>query len=334
MTRRVATAVVLVALVATAACTGPRGRDRDGQAARATTTSTSTSAVKAPPTTCTPARTAAPGQTTATFTFGGVDRSYVLYLPPGYDGRRRLPLVFDFHGYGSSAAIQLLYSGLAPVADRENFIVVAPEGQGSPRRFTLLGATATEVDDADFTVALLDQLTAQLCVDATRVYATGMSNGGALSSVLACRAPDRFAAVAAVAAFIYLPACDSAEPPVPIVAFMGTADPVVPFAGGRVNCCGNPTIAGAEATMASFARRAGCQPEPTSERIGSEVDRRRWVGCRGRAAVELYVIEGGGHTWPGSPVDLSSRGLGATTRDVDATAAIWAFFQEHRLASS
>jgi polyhydroxybutyrate depolymerase len=237
--------------------------------------------------------------------------------------------VFDFHGYGSSAAVQLIYSGFVPVADREGFVLVAPDGQGTARHFTLLGATATEADDVGFTLALLDHLEEQLCLDPARVYATGMSNGGALSSVLACRAADRFAAVASVAAFVYLPACEQAPRAVPIAAFMGTGDPIVPFAGGRVNCCGNPNIPGAEATMASFATHAGCDATPATSRLGQQVEHRVWGGCRPGAAVELYVVEGGGHTWPGSPIDTSSRGLGATTHDVDATAAIWAFFEAH-----
>jgi polyhydroxybutyrate depolymerase len=335
--RRAALVVALLVLaVTTAACNRDAASPSAAKAKGTTTTRASEGRAEtdSAPAACTPERPATPGQSTATFAVGGTDRSYVLHVPPGYDGRTRVPLVFDFHGNGSSAAIQLLYSGLAPVADREGFVVVAPEGQGSPRHFTLLGATPTEADDADVTVALLDHLEEQLCLDPTRVYATGMSNGGALSSVLACRAPDRFAAVAAVAAFLYLPACEDADRAVPLAAFMGTADPIVPFAGGRVNCCGNPNIPGAEGTIASFARHAGCDGEPATSRLGTTVELRRWNGCDDGAAVDFYVVEGGGHTWPGSPIDLTSRGLGATTHDVDATTTIWAFFEEHRLPSS
>ena len=133
---------------------------------------------------------------------------------------------------------------------------------------------------------------------------------------------------------VYLPACEDAERSVPIVGMMGTADPVVPFAGGRVNCCGNPNIPAAADTMASFARKGGCDPEPEAGRIGADVELRRFRGCDDGAAVDFFVIEGGGHTWPGAAFDLSSRGLGSTTKDLDATETMWAFFERHRLPSA
>jgi polyhydroxybutyrate depolymerase len=333
-----AVAAVAVAVLLLAGCTGSDERDEAAPTTSTSTTDTTTAAATtegaAAGDDCAPARPLAADAAEregGTLAFGGLDRRYLLHLPPQYDGTRRLPVVFDFHGHGSSATVQLLYSRIAPVADREGFVVVAPEGQGKPPHFTLLGATATEADDVEFTVALLDDLLARLCLDPTRVYATGMSNGGALSSVLACRAADRFAATGAVAALIHLPQCAEGPGPAPFVAMMGTEDPVVPYAGGRVNCCGNPNIPAAPDTVAGFARSAGCDPEPASERIGSDVELRRYQGCDDAGAVEFYVIEGGGHTWPGSPIDLSGRGLGATTSSVDATETVWSFFERHRL---
>lgn len=331
MSRRAAVRSRLVALLAVlvvfAACTN--GGDDD--AAPAPTTTSAAPAPTDAPATCSPARPVAadaPEAEGGTLAFDGAERRYLLHLPPQYDGTVRLPVVFDFHGYGSAAALQLAYSDIVPLADREGFVVVAPEGQGRPPRFTLLGATATETDDVAFTVALLDDLSTRLCLEPSRVYATGMSNGGALSSVLACRAADRFAATAAVAALVHLPACAEADRPVPFLAMMGTDDPVVPFAGGTVNCCGNPNIPAAPDTVAAFARGYGCDDEPTVERLGDDVEHRRYEGCD--ADVEFYVIEGGGHTWPGA-IDLAARGLGRTTQTIDATETIWAFFERHRL---
>lgn len=326
-TRRSLVPALLAALVLLAGCTN--GGDDDG-AAPTTTTAAPDSADDAPEV-CAPARPVADGAPDAeggTLAFEGTERRYLLHLPTRYDGTERLPVVFDFHGYGSAAALQVAYSDIVPVADREGFVVVAPEGQGRPPRFTLLGATATEADDVAFTVALLDELSTRLCLDPSRVYATGMSNGGALSSVLACRAADRFAATAAVAALVHLPACADADRPVPFLAMMGTDDPVVPFAGGTVNCCGNPNIPAAPDTVAAFARRYGCDREPAVERLGDDVEHRTYGDCT--ADVEFYVIEGGGHTWPGA-VDLAARGLGRTTQTIDATETIWTFFERHRL---
>lgn len=318
---------------------GACSRGSDGEAGAGTSTVPSrarpTTTADLAPARCDPARPLPEPAARGTLAFGGVERRYTLHLPPAYDGVARLPLVLDFHGYGSSAGVQLVYSGITPVADREGFAVVAPEGQGSPPHFTLLGATATEADDAEFTVALLDHLQATLCLDPDRAYALGMSNGGALSSVLACRAGDRIAAVGAVAAIVYLPQpCEDAKRVAPIAAMMGTEDPVVPFAGGRVNCCGNPSIPAAPATMAQFATRSGCDAEPASRRVGESVEHRSWQGCDDGGAVDFYVVEGGGHTWPGAGFDVSGRGLGRTTPDLVATEVLWSFFERHRLPAS
>jgi polyhydroxybutyrate depolymerase len=323
---RVAAVVAVVLALVAGGCSRDGDADQ-GDKQRAAPVTTSTTAPRA----CTPARPAAPGPGQGVISFGGVDRRYLLHIPAGYTGTDAVPVVFDFHGHGSNATQQVAYSEIRPLADREGFVVVAPEGQGTTPHFTLLGATATEADDVELTTALLDRIEGELCIDPARVYALGMSNGGAMSSVLACRAADRFAAVGAVAAIVYLPACEDARRATPIAAMMGTADPVVPFAGGRENCCGNPTIGAASDTMARFARHAGCDPEPAEERIGTTVVHRHFEGCEDGAAVELYVIEGGGHTWPGSPVDLSGAGLGATTKDLRATETLWSFFEQHRL---
>ena len=312
--------LLLVGLAVVGACS----RERTPPPATTPTTTTTTTAACGGVTDPAPA-----GGSSGAITFGGVERTYLLHVPASYDPEKPIPVVFNFHGHGSSAQNQMSYADFRPLAEREGFAVVAPDGQGSPRRFTLLGATATEADDVEFATALVDHLADRLCLDDRRIFATGMSNGGALSSVLACRAADRFAATAAVAAVIYVPPCSGPTKPAPVVAMMGTADPVVPYAGGRVNCCGNPEIPATEDTMKRFAERHGCDAAPTEERPHPTILRRTWTACDDAGAVELYAIEGGGHTWPGATFDLESRGLGRTTPDLVATETIWAFFTAH-----
>ena len=327
MTRRWSAAAGAVApnVVGAGAC------DRGSPPAPTAVTTTTTTTTPAEAACATPADPAPTGGSSGSLTFAGAERTYLLHVPASAARDQPVPVVVNLHGHGSSARNQLGYADFRPLAEREGFVVVAPDGQGSPRRFTLLGATATEADDVEFAVALVDHLATRLCVDPRRVFATGMSNGGALSSVIACRAADRFAAVGAVAAMIFVPPCagDEAGRPAPIVAMMGTADPVVPYAGGRVNCCGNPSIPAAEDTLAGFAARSRCTTPPIEERPHPTILQRAWTGCAAGTAVELYTIEGGGHTWPGASFDLESRGLGRTTPDLVATEVIWAFFEAH-----
>jgi polyhydroxybutyrate depolymerase len=154
-----------------------------------------------------------------------------------------------------------------------------------------------------------------------------MSDGGAMTSVLACTAPDKFAAFAAVAVILF---CGGkGKPPVALASFQGTADPIVPYDGGTVNCCGGSTTPSKPASMAKWAAFDHCAKQYTDTRLGTEVVRRTWKGCAKGSSVVFYIIEGGGHTWPGS---IPIARFGMTTKQIDASAQIWKFFAAHKLA--
>ena len=315
--------VVLVAFVAIAGCS-------DAKKPAATASSPGGSAAIASSSAAPEcARPHSAGQSTETLDFEGQPRTYELYVPKSYDGNRDVPVVFDFHGFGSNAKQQIVYGNFKPESDRDGFLIVAPDGQDSPggRHFNLVGESGLQ-NDVDMVGALLDHLEATLCVDTTRVYATGMSDGGAMTSFLACRAADRFAAFGPVAVMLFLPGCNPGRP-IPITSFMGTADPVVPFDGGPVHCCGGVALQAAPDTMAKWAAYDGCGPAFTDEQIGTEVRKRTWSGCKG-AEPTFYIIDGGGHTWPGS-IDVGR--LGHTTKQIDASATLWDFFKSHSLPS-
>ena len=140
------------------------------------------------------------GQLAQSFTFEGKARTYQLYVPAAYKGTAGVPLVFDFHGFGSNAVEQMVYGNFKPEADKFDFLIVAPDGQDGAggRHFNLSGEKGLQ-NDLTMVQSLLSHIEATLCVNASRVYATGMSDGGAMTSVLACTAPDKFAAFAPVA---------------------------------------------------------------------------------------------------------------------------------------
>jgi polyhydroxybutyrate depolymerase len=286
-----------------------------------TTTSPSTAACSRP---------RASGQSTQSFSFGGATRTYELYVPRSYDGTRRVPVVFEFHGFGSNAKQQIVYGDFRPLAERNDFLIVAPDGQGTPRHFNLVPLSGPQ-SDVSMAEALLDRIEATFCVDPARVYSTGMSNGAGLTVVLACVAADRFAAFGPVAASGYRDGCGGSRP-VAMVGFAGTADPVVPFYGGKVNCCGGATVKAAPANFAGWAAHDHCNATYADDRLGTQVVRRTWPGCENGGAVVFYIIEGGGHTWPGSAFHRAR--LGVTTTQIDASDTIWRFFAQHALTRS
>ncbi len=334
----VASLVVVVFATVAAACSKSSSSSTPTTLGATTTTvsGTGTSTTAVPVTTIAPvtsaptaacARPHAAGQFSQSFAFQGVDRTYQLYVPAAYTGSAPVPVVFDFHGYGSNAQQQMLYGNFKPLADAHDFLIVAPDGQGTVGRHFNLTNESGRQNDIAMVLALLDHIEATFCVDAQRVDATGMSDGGAMTSTLACVAYSRFAAFAPVAVVVYRNGCGGTTP-ISLVEFQGTADPIVPFDGGAVHCCGGSVVGSAPAAMASWAAHDHCSAASIDTRLGTEVRKRTWSNCDDASEVVFYIIDGGGHTWPGS-VPLPKLGL--TTKQIDASKTIWAFFQSHPL---
>ncbi len=273
---------------------------------------------------CAPARTHQPGASSETLSFEGVEREYRLHVPASYEGDQTVPLVFNLHGLGSDADEQDRYSQLPAKADEEGFILVTPEGQG-PIGFWNIAAGSVDVR---FLGGLLDRVGEQLCIDPARVYATGMSNGAFMSSRLACDLADRFAAIAPVAGVWFPEDCAPARS-VAVLAFHGEEDRIIPFEGGPVGieALRSFILDPVRDAVAAWAARDGCGSGTQEESVSEHVTLVQYGGCKDGIAVELYAVEGGGHTWPGAPVDVPS--LGATTREITATDLLWEFFAAH-----
>jgi len=260
----------------------------------------------------------------------GDTRRYYLHLPPGWRRDHPAPLVLVFHAGGGRARDIAPHTGFSRIADREGFVVVYPQGLRGRWNDGRGFATATH-DDVGFVRALLDTLGRELGVDSKRVYATGISNGAMFAYRLACDLPGTFAAVAPVAGALpaeLVPGCAHAAP-LSVLAFQGTADPLMPYLGGGA---GQRRVLSAERSLGFWATLAGCTGTPVTtdepDRVadGTRVRHTTWLGCREGWSVELYTIEGGGHTWPGGPE--AGRRVGRVTREIDATATIWGFFAE------
>jgi polyhydroxybutyrate depolymerase len=251
-----------------------------------------------------------PGDFVESMTTVDGERSLRIHVPDGYGGAVPVPLVLNFHGSSRSGLHQETYSGFVPLSDREGFVLVSPEAAGFGE-WDIIGLWADiGVDDLGFTAALLDYLAASLCIDPARVYATGMSNGAQMASQAACYFPGRFAAIAPVAGVAYQ-GCEGAS--VPVIAFHGTEDYNVPFEE-------------TPPAMQAWAEHNGCSPDLATEEVSEHVTRQSYSGCGG-ADVVLYVVHGGGHTWPGA--DEATGGVGFTTHEIDASELIWQFFASH-----
>ena len=280
-------------------------------------------------------RAATPGVTTEHVTVDGTDREYLLSVPDGYDDGKLAPLLFDFHGFTSSMQEQAVYTHLAEQGGQRGYVVITPNGQGDVlRRWSLLPSAKVNPDVA-FVQAMLRATNRTLCINPRRIFAAGISNGAMFSTVLACALPGRFAAIAPVAGINGAPVCDPGAPRVNVLAFHGTADPIVPYQGGDYfsgtlarRTAGREQAQPVDDAVATWAAFDGCGTPPTPAFVAEDVQRVVWPDCPANGTVVLYRIIGGGHTWPGAPPVRASR-LGATTPSISATNLILDFFDQH-----
>jgi len=290
----------------------------------------------------------------------GVGRTALVHVPESLPSDAAVPLVIAFHGSALNGEIMEQMTGFSTLAKQERFIAVYPNGTGPAdvlswnARTCCSVALERNVDDLAFVDALLNELIAKYPVDPNRVYATGFSNGGMLTYILAIERPERFAAIAVVSGAMFA----TQEPPgvaMPVMIIHGTNDTVLPYHGGwgaLRNLSGKTEPALPVADAASFwIENNGCasiSPITTSER-NAEI--KAFTECRDGSDVILITLLGGDHTWPVIARNPSSFLLSDDAYDlyaslsdeklgdiipwelfevgIDTSRSVWAFFEEH-----
>lgn len=236
-----------------------------------------------------------PGESTASLQVGGTTRRYVLYVPASYTGQTPVPLVLDFHGLFLNGAQQRALSGYAELAEREGFIVAFPDGIDNAWNIGPCCTFSRSVDDVGFARALVAKLQSEGCIDPKRVYAAGYSMGGGMSYHLACQAGDLFAAVAPAAFDLLQEMTCTPSRPISVIAFRGTSDAIVPYAGGpsRPPNGLNTTIhfLGAESTFQKWATLNQCSGQPAQSASGCST----YAACSGGVETTLCTATLGGH---------------------------------------
>lgn len=257
----------------------------------------------------------------------GKKRTYLLYVPPNYRADQSTPLVISIHGYAEWPAHQMEISHWNHVAAENNFIVVYPSGTGSPMHWRT-GTQADSSPDVQFISDLIDRLEKDYNIDPARIYANGLSNGGGMSFVLACKLSTRIATIGSVSGAYLFPWKDcNPERPLPAMIFHGTQDPIVPFGGGPSSFFKYPFPVVTDWVKA-LAAKNGCSEKPVDLPVQGEVSGIQYTNCAQNAEVLFYTIANGGHSWPGGG-SMPEVIVGHTTQDVDATRMLWQFFERH-----
>jgi len=256
----------------------------------------------------------------------GVERFYTITVPPNHVSGTTtpVPLVLDFHGLlEGTLRTHPIATQFSAKATANGFAVAFPIGQNNGFNWDFSARESNP--DLRFVDALVAHLGTTMCIDRSRMYVTGLSNGAAFTSMLMCMRTNTFAAAAPVAGVMDL--CAATDRDMPLVTFHGTADPILPYSGfadvpraiaSKYACDDPPTVQTLE-------------PDPDPSTNGP-ITLTNWDCGGDRSKVESYVIGGGGHSWPGSFFfQLIGFVVGPTATSIDATDVIWDFFSRHHL---
>lgn len=267
----------------------------------------------------------------------GSDRRYRLHVPDGAGGAGGSPLLLVFHGATQGAAGIELMSWLYPAAESAGMILAFPDAAGDYWNTPNSPPGFWDIPDVQFIDAVIDDVDALHTVDRDRIYATGFSNGAIFAEVLACLRGNTIASVAVVGAGMSAEISQSCpwERPMPTIVFFGDADPQFFWDDGFASGVG---MLGGAGTGAWLASTNHCAPDPTVIDVSGEVEGEdetsvqlwRYEGCANQADVDMYRIVGGGHTWPGSPLNVTAN-LGRKTRRINASRTMVDFFLAHTL---
>jgi polyhydroxybutyrate depolymerase len=266
------------------------------------------------------AATLQPGDSQRALSVNGMQRTYILHIPPGLPSGQPTALVFVFHGYSETASLIQQASGFNDISDKGGFMVVYPNGSGpgSGQSWNATGccgyAIQNNVDDQAFIRQIIADVGTLTKINPKQIYATGFSNGALLSYRLACEMSETFAAVAPVAGVLISTDCLPTQP-VAVIDFHGLTDNVVPYAGGGVVPGSGQPFPPVEKSIAHWANLDGCADSPQVEQT-AVFTHTTYSACQSGSAVELYAVKGIGHSWPSQYV-------------VPAAQIIWDFFKAH-----
>jgi len=277
-----------------------------------------------------------------TLTHDSEVRYYDVYVPDSYDGSLAYPLVVDIHGLGKNKTSQRLTSGMRLLSELENFIVAYPQGlYGLPddpeernpvTGFPLKGpsfnaggvccgaAQENDTDDIGFVKAMVEAINSASHIDTTRVYVTGLSNGGFMSHSLACEAPDVFAAAVPFAASTLQNLnMDCAQQPIPVLTFQGLTDILVPYDG-------NLFYKSAHESLEAWKQYNGCtSPTPdVTEIISDTAFCETYNSCSDNADTGLCSVTGS---------DAAGHFLYQNEDGINLAAKAWNFMQQHQMLS-
>ena len=269
----------------------------------------------------------------------GINRSYTLYIPEE-GNNKTLPLLIVLHGGGGTGEGMIELTDFNDYADEYGFAILYPDGiekhWNDRREVNRKYINGKEIDDVKFLTNLIDTLVFKYNIDSNRVFVTGISNGGAMSFYLALNAPEKFAGAAPVAISmpIHMINDDANVSPIPMMIIFGDEDPLVPFNGGEISLWNikRGKVVPVKDAVDFWVKNNKCNEEPDVTYLNKKMDKTKAIKYvyspkQDGAEVVYWLIEGGGHTWPGGWQYLPKFVVGVTSKEIDASEEILKFFK-------
>jgi polyhydroxybutyrate depolymerase len=275
----------------------------------------------------------------------GVTRTFTAQLPD----TRPVPLVIVLHGNTQTGADMASRTSWPEIAKREHFGVVFPDGLNRawadfrPNAKRAGRAPPEGTDDIAFIVRLIEKFIADGAADPKHIYITDVSNGGAMTMTMICTRADLFAAAASVIINLTDESANACHPSraVPMLMMNGTADPLIPYQGGRgTSRFAVPGFWSTEKTLDFWRRANACETQDAAtvdladrDQTDQSTVTRISSRCPQGRDVVLYRVNDGGHRMPGSFPDarfprLVNFLLGPQNHDIDGAETIWTFFRK------
>jgi len=268
-------------------------------------------------------------QITEQISVDGMQRKLITYIPAN-NKMDVMPVVIALHGGFATPKAMFRLADFRSLADKEKFIVVCP----ASKRMWHDGADNKGIDDVKFISEVIDHVIKNYQADPRRIYITGISNGGFMTTRIACEIPNRIAAVAVVAATLDVAEGYDIKQPLPVMYIHGTKDPIISYNGGKL--FGRKMFSHRD-VIEKWVKMNDCNPEPVTTEIpdsahdGTEIFKQEYTNHANGLKVISYSIGNGGHTWPGGRQYFPEFLIGKTTRNLDACQTIWDFFKGYSI---
>lgn len=277
------------------------------------------------------------------FKHDGITRNYIVHLPLAYNKKVPTPVVIYFHG-GAGNMKAAYRDGLDKMSDKHGFILAVPEGTGEVNAGSLrgrwnggkweTGVCCGDADDVGFISKMIDEIKKNFNIDKNKIYVTGISNGGLMTNRLGCELSDKIAAIAPVAAAAVMSGCSPLSP-ISVMVIHGTEDPANPPDGSSPRGIFNEGVFAMPykkmtpyQVVDAWRRINKCSESKLSGYENGGAKCVVYNECAGGSEIELCIVEGMGHVYPGGSQYLSVEAVGPVSNDISFD-QIWEFFKAH-----